>query len=73
MKWNDKSLVSWFNIKYVQTVCPLLAPSGLGKTLRNSQNIRAHCMRGKFKTRNFFLFCYYLMLYFPCQGKISEF
>ena len=47
-KWNNKSLIRWLNIQYSRTFCSLLvfflAPLGLGKTLRNSQNLRAYYM-----------------------------
>ena len=46
--WNNKSLIRWFNIQYERTFCSLLVflldPTGLGKILRNSQNIRAYYM-----------------------------
>ena len=47
-KWNNKSLIRWLNIQDTRTFCSLLlfflAPLGLGKILRNSQNIRAYYM-----------------------------
>ena len=47
-KWNNISLIRWLNIQYAWTFCSLLviflARSGLGKILRNLQNIRAYYM-----------------------------
>ena len=46
--WNNKPLIRWFNIYYERTFCSLLAfflpPSGCGKILPNSQNIRTYYM-----------------------------
>ena len=48
LKWNNKSLIQWLNILYGRTLWSLLvfflAPLGLGKILRKSQNIRAYYM-----------------------------